>query len=145
MRSASSGPSSTFVPHALVDGAAVGAQLDAQGGELAAQVGEARDRHARADEEAPVQREIGDGVGGGEAPVVEVRVHDLEAVRDPIDAAASSAALMPARGASAKPNMISGSRRGCTRPAQRDASCSVPSSCVRVVSHTGPQIGACTP
>ena len=83
---------------------------------------EALDRHARADEEAPVQGEVGDGVGGGEAPAGEVRVDDLEAVRDPVDAAGELArGSCRRRGARAKPNMISGSSRGCDERRQRDA------------------------
>ena len=100
------------------------------------------DRHARADEQPPVQREVGDRVGAGEAPAVEVRVDDLEAVRDPLDAA-DQLALRPcrARGARAKPNMTSGSRRGCTSP-RSETSLLGAVDCVTVVFQTGPQIGA---
>ena len=55
--------------------------------ELARRVGERSHRHRPADEEPAVQGEIGDGIGGLEAPVREMRVHDLVAVRHPGDAA----------------------------------------------------------
>ena len=48
-----------------------------------ASVGQSLHRHARADEQPAVQGEVGHRVGRREAPVVEVRVHDLEAVRHP--------------------------------------------------------------
>ena len=51
---------------------------------------------------------------------------------------------MPARGARAKPNMISGSSRGCENGASETLA-SPPSTCSSVESQTGPQIGACTP
>ena len=50
----------------------------------------------------------------------------------------------PAAGARAKPNMISGSRRGSTKGAS-DTLASALSTCSSVVSHTGPQIGPNTP
>ena len=86
-----SGPSRTMSARPVLDVAAVARRASTRNAasSLAASPdrAEAVDRHARADEEAPVQREVGDGVGGGEAPVGEVRVDDLEAVRDPVDAA----------------------------------------------------------
>ena len=57
---------------------------------------------------------------------------------------ASSASLMPARGARARPNMTSGSRRGCEKGASETVA-SPPSTFSTVVFQTGPQIGAKTP
>ena len=57
---------------------------------------------------------------------------------------ASSPTLMPARGARAKPNMISGSSRGATKRASETLVAALSTRSV-VVSQTGPQIGAKTP
>ena len=51
---------------------------------------------------------------------------------------------MPARGVLAKPNTISGSSRGCDSPASASVAL-LPSSSAVLLSHTGPQIGWCTP
>ena len=54
--------------------------------QLAGAIGDVRDRHRRPDHQRPVQPVGGDRVRQPELPVAERALHDLEPVRDPVDA-----------------------------------------------------------
>ncbi len=136
------------VEHDAADAAvahhSVAQQVDAQRGKVLGHGGPILRRPARADEQAAVQREIGDRVGGVKRQSAKWVCTISKPCATQATQPRNSASDMPAVGARAKPNTTSGSSRGWLRPAS-DSVASAPSSSAALVSHTGPQIGAYTP